>query len=32
MASVDQVVNYWLDEVGADGWYSGGVDLDEEIY
>lgn len=31
MASADKVVNYWLDEVGADGWYSGGVDLDDEI-
>lgn len=25
------VLDYWLDEVGEDGWYAGGEDLDGEI-
>lgn len=32
MASVNDVVSYWLDEVGPKGWYAGGSVLDSEIY
>ncbi len=31
MASPEEILAYWLDEVGADGWYAGGEALDAEI-
>jgi uncharacterized protein (DUF924 family) len=31
MADPDDVLNFWLDETGPDGWYSGGEELDAEI-
>ncbi len=31
MANPDEILAYWLDEVGPAGWYKGGADLDTEI-
>ena len=31
MSGPVEVLDYWLGEVGADGWYAGGEDLDAEI-
>ncbi|HHS89437.1 MAG TPA: DUF924 domain-containing protein [Rhodobacteraceae bacterium] len=31
MANPEDILAYWLDEVGPDGWYRGGEDLDQEI-
>ncbi len=31
MITPDEILNYWLDEIGPDGWYRGGEDLDAEI-
>ena len=31
MVRSDDVLSFWLDEVGEDGWYRGGEDLDEKI-
>ena len=31
MADPDEILRYWLDEVGPQGWYKGGEDLDAEI-
>jgi len=31
MARPDDILAYWLDEVGPDGWYEGGEALDSEI-
>lgn len=31
MANPDDILAYWLDEVGSEGWYRGGADLDQEI-
>ena len=30
-ATPQQVVNYWIDEVGPKGWYAGGAELDADI-
>jgi len=27
----DDVINYWIDEVGPKGWYAGGADLDVQV-
>ena len=31
MARPDEILKYWLDDVGEAGWYKGGEDLDAEI-
>jgi len=31
MADPDDILNFWLDEIGPDGWYRGGEDLDATI-
>ncbi|MCP3970504.1 MAG: DUF924 domain-containing protein [Rhodobacteraceae bacterium] len=31
MATPDEILSYWLDEVGETGWYGGGEELDAEI-
>lgn len=31
MANPEDILAYWLDDVGSDGWYQGGADLDQEI-
>ena len=31
MTKPDEILAYWLDEVGQDGWYKGGEALDAEI-
>jgi uncharacterized protein (DUF924 family) len=31
MASPEDVLAYWLDEIGTEGWYRGGEDLDRQI-
>ena len=31
MATPEDILAYWLDEIGPDGWYSGGEELDEDI-
>ncbi|MXQ07063.1 DUF924 family protein [Alphaproteobacteria bacterium GH1-50] len=31
MATPDEILAYWLDEIGPEGWYAGGEALDEEI-
>ncbi len=31
MVRSDDVLSFWLDEIGEDGWYRGGEDLDEKI-
>ena len=31
MASTDEILSFWLDEVGPEGWYSGGAELDATL-
>jgi uncharacterized protein (DUF924 family) len=31
MANPDEILSFWLDEIGPKGWYSGGEDLDQTI-
>ncbi len=31
MQKPEEVLRYWLDEIGPDGWYGGTVDLDADI-
>ena len=31
MAGPEEILSYWLDELGPEGWYRGGEDLDAEI-
>lgn len=31
MSNPEQVLAYWLDELGPKGWYEGGEDLDQQI-
>ncbi len=31
MVDPDEILRYWLDEVGPKGWYGGGEDLDADI-
>lgn len=31
MATPEEVLNFWLDEVGPEGWYLGGDELDAQI-
>ncbi len=31
MANADEILAFWLDQVGPKGWYSGGAELDQEI-
>ena len=31
MTTVEQVLRFWLDETGPDGWYKGGADLDAQV-
>lgn len=31
MVTVEQVLSFWLDEVGPSGWYDGGEELDQKI-
>ncbi len=31
MVEPDEILRYWLDDVGPKGWYGGGADLDDEI-
>lgn len=31
MAEPDEILSFWLDEVGPKGWYGGGEELDAEI-
>ena len=31
MASQSDILRFWLDEVGEDGWYEGGAELDAEV-
>jgi uncharacterized protein (DUF924 family) len=31
MSTADEVLAYWLDELGPKGWYEGGAELDAEI-
>ena len=31
MANPEEVLAFWLDEIGPDGWYTGGEDLDKDI-
>lgn len=31
MSTPEQILSFWLDEVGPEGWYNGGADLDAEI-
>lgn len=31
MADPDEILSYWLDEIGQEGWYKGGDELDAEI-
>ncbi|MEM6323608.1 MAG: DUF924 family protein [Pseudomonadota bacterium] len=31
MASSEEVLSFWLDEIGPDGWYKGGAELDAGI-
>lgn len=31
MANPEDILAFWLDDVGSDGWYQGGTDLDQEI-
>lgn len=31
MSDPVEVLDYWLDAVGPEGWYAGGVELDDEI-
>ncbi|MCF2872760.1 DUF924 domain-containing protein [Octadecabacter sp. G9-8] len=31
MITPEQVISYWVDEIGPKGWYAGGAELDAEI-
>ena len=31
MKQADDILTYWLDEVGPDGWYRGDKALDDDI-
>ena len=31
MANPEEILSFWLDEVGPKGWYMGGAELDQEI-
>lgn len=31
MANPEDILAYWLDEIGPEGWYKGGADLDKDI-
>lgn len=31
MVSPDEILAFWLDEVGPQGWYAGGEDLDRQV-
>ena len=31
MVSPEEILNFWLDETGPEGWYGGGEALDQEI-
>lgn len=31
MVSPDEILNFWLDEIGPDGWYNASPELDETI-
>lgn len=31
MVTPEQVLTYWVDEIGPEGWYSGGEDLDAQV-
>lgn len=31
MSKAEDVISFWLDEVGAGGWYLGGEDMDQKI-
>lgn len=31
MAEPDEILSFWLDEVGPEGWYGGGDELDETV-
>jgi len=31
MTSPDKILSYWLDEIGPEGWYKGGAELDADI-
>jgi uncharacterized protein (DUF924 family) len=31
MTTPDDILKYWIDELGEKGWYEGGADLDEQI-
>ena len=31
MANADEILAFWLDQVGPKGWYTGGPELDQEI-
>lgn len=31
MANPEDILAFWLDEIGPDGWYAGGEDLDQEV-
>ena len=31
MANADDILAFWLDQVGPSGWYTGGPELDQEI-
>lgn len=31
MANPEEILTFWLDEVGPEGWYSGGEELDAQI-
>ena len=32
MANPEEILGYWLDEVGESGWYKGGEDVDADIH
>lgn len=31
MSNPDEILRFWLDEIGPEGWYTGGEDLDAKI-
>lgn len=31
MANPEEILSYWLDDVGPEGWYKGGAALDEQV-
>ncbi|MFT7441633.1 MAG: hypothetical protein ACI83E_003137, partial [Sulfitobacter sp.] len=31
MVTPEQVLSYWVDDVGPVGWYSGGAELDADV-